>query len=322
MSSLKKLQKDAELIAELDVLLSFARKSNKNGYVRPSINNNGIISIKNGRHPMVESNMKDAFNPNDISMDMQSNRALIITGPNMAGKSTYMRQTAIIVLMAHIGCFVPADSADICIVDRIFTRVGASDNLASGQSTFMVEMSEMACILNSATEKSLLILDEIGRGTATYDGLSIAWATLEHIVNVTGAKTMFATHYHELISLENEYDCVKNYSVAVKEVGDSIVFLHKIVRGGADKSFGIQVAALAGLPDEVVARAKLILREHEGLLSLAQGRVTLESESEKQKRVIADELYDEICAVDPEDLTPKAALNLIYRLKSLTDTEN
>lgn len=322
MSSLKKLQKDAELIAELDVLLSFARKSNKNGYVHPTINNNGIISIKNGRHPMVESNMKDAFNPNDINMDMQSNRALIITGPNMAGKSTYMRQTAIIVLMAHIGCFVPADSANICIVDRIFTRVGASDNLASGQSTFMVEMSEMACILNSATEKSLLILDEIGRGTATYDGLSIAWATLEHIVNVTGAKTMFATHYHELISLENEYDCVKNYSVAVKEVGDSIVFLHKIVRGGADKSFGIQVAALAGLPDEVVARAKLILREHEGLLSLAQGKVTSESESEKQKRVIADELYDEICAIDPEDLTPKAALNLIYRLKSLTDTEN
>ena len=322
LSALSKLQKDAKLISKLDVYCSYATAAIKNDYTRPHINDKGIIDIQKGRHPMVECNMKDAFNPNDILLDNNLNQALIITGPNMAGKSTYMRQTAIIVLMAHIGCFVPARNADICVVDRIFTRVGASDNLSSGQSTFMVEMSELSCILNSATERSLIILDEIGRGTATYDGLSIAWATLEHIVNVTKAKTLFATHYHELIELENEYPCVKNYSVAVKEVGDNIVFLHRIDRGGADKSFGIQVAALAGLPDEVVMRSKIILRQHEGLLSAAQDNKIPETEEQKQHNLISEELYDEVNRLDPNDFSPKEALSMLFKLKALLNSEN
>lgn len=319
---LNRLQKNAALTAKLDVLLSLAKTALKNNYVRPVINEQGRIEVKNSRHPMVETNMKEPFNPNDIMLNNDGDRALIITGPNMAGKSTYMRQAALIVLMAHIGSFVPADRADICVVDRIFTRVGASDNLASGQSTFMVEMSEMACILNSATENSLLILDEIGRGTATYDGLSIARAVLEYIIETIRAKTMFATHYHELIEMEEDYPCVRNYSVAVKEIGDNIVFLHKIVPTGADKSFGIQVAALAGLPDSVVSRAKLILREHEGMLSVAQGRVNPESEEQKAHNIIANELYDEIDGLDPDELSPKEALRVLFKLKSLLDTES
>ena len=319
MGSLSAIQKDAIFTAQLDVLLSFARAAQKNDYVCPVINTDGHISVVQGRHPMVEANMKEPFNPNDITLNNTTDRVCIITGPNMAGKSTYMRQAALLVLMAHIGSFVPAQSAEICIVDRIFTRVGASDNLASGQSTFMVEMSEMACILNSATENSLLILDEIGRGTATYDGLSIARAVLEYITETTKAKTMFATHYHELTVMEDEYDCLKNYSVAVKEIGENIVFLHKIVKGGADKSFGIQVAALAGLPDEVVARAKIILREHEGMLSAAQGKAKPESEDEKRKRLAAEEIFEQLKGTDPDDLSPKEALALIFRLKALTD---
>ncbi|MBQ9949674.1 MAG: DNA mismatch repair protein MutS, partial [Clostridia bacterium] len=318
-ASLFALQKNAELISKLDVYLSYAKAAVKNGYVRPSINENGVIKIEQGRHPMVENNMKESFNPNDILADNDQNRVLVITGPNMAGKSTYMRQTAILVLMAHIGCFVPAKSAQICMVDRIFTRVGASDNLSSGQSTFMVEMSEMACILNAATKNSLIILDEIGRGTATYDGLSIAWAVLEHIISVTGAKTMFATHYHELTSLEDKFDCIKNYSVAVKEVGDSIIFLHKIIPTGADKSFGIQVAALAGLPESVIARAKLILREHEGLLSEARQHEKTESEDMKKRKVAAEALYEEVAANDPEELSPKEALAVLFRLKAIIE---
>ena len=221
---LDRLKNNAELVAELDCYVSFARAARKNSYVKPEMNTDGKLELIACRHPVVERTITESFNPNDINMDMQNNRVLIITGPNMAGKSTYMRQAALSVLMAHIGCFVPANRAEICVVDRIFTRVGASDNLSSGQSTFMVEMSEMACILNTATKNSLRILDEIGRGTATYDGLSIAWAVLEHIVKVTGAKTMFATHYHELTVLENELEGVKNLSVSVKELGDNIVF--------------------------------------------------------------------------------------------------
>ena len=238
--------------------------ADKNNYVRPSINEKGVIDIREGRHPVVEQMMRDdLFIANDTYLDNNKKRVSIITGPNMAGKSTYMRQTALIVLMAQLGSFVPAASANIGICDRIFTRVGASDDLASGQSTFMVEMNEVANILRNATKNSLLILDEIGRGTSTFDGMSIAWAVVEYISNskVLGAKTLFATHYHELTELEGSLSGVNNYCIAVKEQGDSIVFLRKIVRGGADKSYGIQVAKLAGVPEPVIARAKVLVEE-------------------------------------------------------------
>ena len=254
-----RIQKTAKALAKIDVFASLALISEQNHYCRPSLNQNGRIDIKNGRHPVVEKMINnDMFIANDTYLDNQKNRISVITGPNMAGKSTYMRQTALIVLMAQIGCFVPAETADIGIVDRIFTRVGASDDLASGQSTFMVEMTEVANILRNAPGNSLLILDEIGRGTSTFDGLSIAWAVVEHISNpkLLGAKTLFATHYHELTELEGKLDNVNNYCIAVKEKGDDIVFLRKIVKGGADKSYGIQVAKLAGVPDAVIERAK------------------------------------------------------------------
>ena len=229
------------------MLTSLATVSEQNNYVKPIVDSEGIINIKNGRHPVVEKMLSnDMFVSNDTKLDQDENRVCIITGPNMAGKSTYMRQTALIVLMAQMGSFIPADSATIGIVDRIFTRVGASDDLASGQSTFMVELTEVANILRNATKNSLLILDEIGRGTSTFDGLSIAWAVIEHISNpaILGAKTLFATHYHELTELEGRLDGVNNYCIAVKEKGDDIVFLRKIANGGADKSYGIQVANL------------------------------------------------------------------------------
>ncbi len=259
-----RIQQTAKAIAKLDVFCSLALVAEQNNYVMPSMNTGGIINIKNGRHPVVEKMISyGMFVANDTYLDNNKNRISIITGPNMAGKSTYMRQTALIVLMAQIGSFVPADSADICIVDRIFTRVGASDDLASGQSTFMVEMTEVANILRNATKNSLLILDEIGRGTSTFDGLSIAWAVVEHISNTTllGAKTLFATHYHELTELEGKLEGVNNYCIAVKEQGDDIVFLRKIIRGGADKSYGIQVARLAGVPAQVLKRASEIATE-------------------------------------------------------------
>ncbi len=260
----KRVQKAAKIIADLDALASLAYVAEKNHFVRPSINTEGRIEIKEGRHPVVEKVLdNDSFITNDTLLDNDLNRVSIITGPNMAGKSTYMRQVALIVLMAQIGSFVPAASADIGIVDRIFTRVGASDDLASGQSTFMVEMSEVANILRNATSNSLLILDEIGRGTSTYDGLSIAWAVVEYISSkdLLGAKTLFATHYHELTELEGKLDSVNNYCISVKESGDDIVFLRKIIKGGADKSYGIQVAKLAGVPEVVLARAKEIAAE-------------------------------------------------------------
>lgn len=260
----KRVQKTAKIIADLDALASLAYVAEKNHFVRPSINEEGRIEIKEGRHPVVEKVLdNDSFITNDTLLDNDLNRVSIITGPNMAGKSTYMRQVALIVLMAQIGSYVPAQSADIGIVDRIFTRVGASDDLASGQSTFMVEMSEVANILRNATANSLLILDEIGRGTSTYDGLSIAWAVVEYISSkdLLGAKTLFATHYHELTELEGKLESVNNYCISVKESGEDIVFLRKIIKGGADKSYGIQVAKLAGVPEVVLARAREIATE-------------------------------------------------------------
>ncbi len=259
-----RIQRTAKAIAALDVFQSLSKVAEQNHYCRPSLNVKGIIDIKEGRHPVVEKMIPSAnFISNDTYLDEKNHRISIITGPNMAGKSTYMRQTALIVLMAQIGSFVPAESANLCVVDRIFTRVGASDDLASGQSTFMVEMNEVANILRNATRNSLLILDEIGRGTSTFDGLSIAWAVVEHVANtkLLGAKTLFATHYHELTELEGKISGVNNYCIAVKENGDDIVFLRKIVPGGADRSYGIQVARLAGLPDAVINRAKEIAEE-------------------------------------------------------------
>ena len=259
--ALTRVQQTAHYIAELDAIASLSYVAEKNNYVRPSINEDGVIDIKAGRHPVVEKMLNnDSFVSNDTYLNNVESRISIITGPNMAGKSTYMRQTALIVLMAQIGSFVPADTANIGLCDRIFTRVGASDDLASGQSTFMIEMNEVANILRNATSNSLIILDEIGRGTSTFDGLSIAWAVVEYIADkdIIGAKTLFATHYHELTELEGKLSSVNNYCIAVKEDGDDIVFLRKIVKGGADRSYGIQVARLAGVPEQVLIRAREI----------------------------------------------------------------
>jgi len=318
-----RLQRNAELLSTLDVYCAFAQLAFENGYCRPKLNTTGRIELTDGRHPVVERGMKDGFVPNHTRMNNKDDRLLILTGPNMAGKSTYMRQVALIVLMAHIGCFVPAASANIAITDRIFTRVGASDSLASGQSTFMVEMSEMANILHNATERSLLIIDEIGRGTSTFDGLSIAWAVIEHIADrdKCGAKTLFATHYHELTELEGKLPGVKNYRVSVKEVGEDIIFLRRIVRGGADKSFGIQVARLAGLPQEVISRAKEILCEleeasigidHSGIINAANAdapqQITLFGPASP------DDIMEELRGIDINSITPMEALNKIYDL--------
>jgi len=331
-SQVERIQKTAKAIARLDMFTSLSYVAMTNRFVRPSINKKGIINIKNGRHPVVEKiQNNDLFVANDTYLDNQSQRIAIITGPNMAGKSTYMRQTALIVLMAQIGCFVPADEADIGIVDRIFTRVGASDDLASGQSTFMVEMNEVANILKNATKNSLLILDEIGRGTSTYDGLSIAWAVVEHIANpkLLGAKTLFATHYHELTELEGKLESVNNYCIAVKEQGEDIVFLRKIIPGGADKSYGIQVARLAGVPDAVLKRAREIAEElSENDIAERAGRVqqaveqvrraaipeqlTLFAEAEEQ---ISDRVITELKKLDLSHMTPMEALTKLYDLQ-------
>ena len=328
-----RIQKTAKAVAAIDVLASLSLVAQRNNYVRPKINNTGVIDIKNGRHPVVEQMIEnDMFIANDTYLDSQKKRISIITGPNMAGKSTYMRQTALIVLMAQIGSFVPAEKANIGIVDRIFTRVGASDDLASGQSTFMVEMTEVANILRNATSKSLLILDEIGRGTSTFDGLSIAWAVVEHISNtkLCGAKTLFATHYHELTELEGKISGVNNYCIAVKEKGDDIVFLRKIVKGGADKSYGIQVAKLAGVPDTVIQRAKELVEE------LSDADITaavkdLTAPKKKQKiqydqvdmaqmslfdTVQDNDIINEIKGLEIGNLTPMEALNILYNLQN------
>lgn len=346
-----RIQQTAKAVARIDVFTSLALVAERNNFARPSINEDGVIDIKDGRHPVVEQMLSnDMFVTNDTYLNNMENRITIITGPNMAGKSTYMRQAALIVLMAQIGSFVPASQAQIGIVDRIFTRVGASDDLASGQSTFMVEMTEVANILRNATKNSLLILDEIGRGTSTFDGLSIAWAVVEHISNpkLLGAKTLFATHYHELTELEGKLDSVNNYCIAVKENGEDIIFLRKIIKGGADKSYGIQVAKLAGVPDSVLKRAYEIADElskndiaekaksihTEKGLSLdedslvCEAAATIEPVSKPKKRSADipdqmsffdfnsnDEILSELNEIDMNSITPMDALNKLYQLQ-------
>lgn len=334
----KRIQKTAKAVAGIDVFTSLAFVAGQNQYVKPQINEKGVLNIKGGRHPVVEKMLSsNLFIANDTYLDNSKNRISIITGPNMAGKSTYMRQTALIALMAQIGSFVPADTANICISDRIFTRVGASDDLASGQSTFMVEMSEVANILRNATKNSLLILDEIGRGTSTFDGLSIAWAVVEYISNpkLLGSKALFATHYHELTELEGTLESVNNYCIAVKEQGDDIIFLRKIVKGGADNSYGIQVAKLAGVPDVVVERAKEIAAELTSADITLKAKELAKNNTRSSKRGdmidIAslestqmtlfdaqnnDDIIQEIKEIDIGNLTPLQALNLLYQLQS------
>lgn len=312
-----RLRQTCEIISTVDALCSLAQVAFKNGYVMPEVTESSELIIKDGRHPVVEKMLKDSiFVPNDTTLDCRENRELIITGPNMAGKSTYMRQVALITLMAQIGSFVPARSAKIGVCDRIFTRVGASDDIAQGQSTFMLEMVEVSNILKNATAKSLVILDEIGRGTSTFDGLSIAWAVAEHMHTKIGAKTLFATHYHELIGLENSLDGIKNYSVAVKKHGDDITFLRKIVRGGTDDSFGIEVSALAGVPKSVIRRAKEILQSIEsGGTEAAAPKTTRESSNQIGfEDGIANEIYDELKIMDVTTYTPIEALNKLYEL--------
>ena len=337
-AEVRRIKSTARAIAEIDVYTALSVVAQQYNYVKPAINEKGIIDIKNGRHPVVEKMIRnDMFVANNTYLDNAKNRISIITGPNMAGKSTYMRQTALIVLMAQIGSFVPAQEANIGIVDRIFTRVGASDDLASGQSTFMVEMTEVANILRNATPKSLLILDEIGRGTSTFDGLSIAWAVVEYIANtkLLGAKTLFATHYHELTELEGTLDGVNNYCIAVKENGDDIVFLRKIIKGGADKSYGIQVAKLAGVPDTIIERAKELVAD------LSDADISLKARdiaqySKKQEKLVDsykkvddlevkqmslfdtvnnDDIIEDIKALDISNMTPIDALNTLYKLQ-------
>lgn len=320
--NLERIQKTAKAIAMLDVITSLANVASDNRYVRPDVNLSSAIRIKDSRHPVVEALLKDApFVPNDVYLDSNSDRVAIITGPNMAGKSTYMRQIALIVLMAQIGSFVPASSAEIGIVDSIFTRVGASDDLASGQSTFMVEMSEVANIVKNATSKSLLILDEIGRGTSTFDGMSIARAVLEFCADKKklGAKTLFATHYHELTVMENLLDGVKNYSIAVKKRGDDITFLRRIIPGGADDSFGIEVAKLAGVPQSIINRAKEILSELE---SGNGGKVEIIRKENDDMQLsllgaVQSPVIDKLKAADLNTLTPIEAMNLLYELKGM-----
>lgn len=333
-----RIQKTAKALAGIDVFASLSLVATRHNYVKPVINERGSIQIKNGRHPVVEQMMRDdLFIANDTLLDNGKNRVSVITGPNMAGKSTYMRQVALIVLMAQIGSFVPADEANIGICDRIFTRVGASDDLASGQSTFMVEMTEVANILRNATKNSLLILDEIGRGTSTFDGLSIAWAVIEHISNtkVLGAKTLFATHYHELTELEGSMKGVNNYCIAVKEQGDDIVFLRKIVKGGADKSYGIQVAKLAGVPDTVIERAKELAEELSNADISQRAKELAENNANiRQRQAVAkpdevdlqqlsffdtakdDDIIRELGDLELGSMTPIDALNTLYHLQT------
>ncbi len=315
LSHLQELQIAAKSVAVLDTLCGFARLSREKGYCRPQMMaKECALNIVDGRHPVVEQVSRENFVANDTLLDSSSRRMMIITGPNMAGKSTYMRQTALIVLMAHVGCFVPAKSAEIPIIDRIFTRVGANDNLIFNQSTFLVEMTEVAEILRNATENSLLILDEVGRGTSTYDGLSIAWAVVEYIANNVRAKTLFATHYHELTELEGKLDGVMNYKITVKELNGTVVFLRKIMRGGANKSFGIEVAGLAGVPQSVTARAKMILKSLERNGKSAADVPNVVAEVREPSAV---ERY--ISTINPEEVTPIQALQLLMKLKQIAD---
>ena len=321
---LYEIQKTASCVAALDVLCSFAYVADSNRYTCPEMNAGDVIDIKEGRHPVVEQTIDYPFVPNDTILDSGDNRCAIITGPNMAGKSTYMRQVALICLMAQAGSFVPADSAHLCIVDGIYTRIGASDDLASGSSTFMVEMSEVADILKNATSRSLIVYDEIGRGTSTFDGMSIARAVLEYSCDKKklGAKTLFATHYHELTELENKVSGVKNYNIAVKKRGDNITFLRRIVPGCADGSYGIEVAKLAGVPNSVVERAKVVLREIED----ESGRpIVLGETRDSDDLQISfgstrdDEIREKLRKIDINTLTPIEAMQILYELASMVD---
>ena len=326
-NNLDRIEKTAKAIATLDVLTSLANVASDNNYTRPEVNQSNKIILKDSRHPVVEALLSGApFVPNDVTLDNDSNRVAIITGPNMAGKSTYMRQVALIVLMAQMGSFVPASYAEIGVVDSIFTRVGASDDLASGQSTFMVEMNEVANIVKKATKNSLLILDEIGRGTSTYDGMSIARAVLEFVADKKklGAKALFATHYHELTVMENLLDGVKNYNIAVKKRGDDITFLRRIIPGGADDSYGIEVAKLAGLPDWIIKRAKEILKElTSGKTDDKETFANISSHSSEEDMQLSlldtasNAVTDKLKSVDVNTLTPIEAMNLLYELKNM-----
>ena len=319
-TKLNDIQKTSVALSELDALCSFAQASLENNYVKPEITLDSVIDIKDGRHPVVENLLLDCqFTPNDVYLDCTDNKLLIITGPNMSGKSTFMRQTAIIVLMAQMGCFVPARYAKIGVVDKIFTRVGASDDLTAGQSTFMVEMNEVAEILKNATKNSLVILDEIGRGTSTFDGISIAKAVAEYICCSIGAKTLFATHYHELISMEKEQRGVRNFSVAVTKRGDDIKFLHKIVEGGTDDSYGIEVAKLAGLPNKVVKRAKEELKELEisGKVRMAEA---IEKSRDNQFSLTAVEEQNAVARLRAADLNSMTPLDAMMMIKELKET--
>ena len=325
----RRVRATALALAETDVLVSFAHLAAVRDYCRPQFDDTGDLEIQGGRHPVVEqpelTGATDRFVPNDLFLDAKNHTILLITGPNMGGKSTYLRQTALIVLLAQMGSFVPARKARLGVVDRIFTRIGASDNLARGRSTFMVEMTETAAILNTATARSLILLDEIGRGTATYDGLAIAWAVVEFIQQHTRAKTLFATHYHELTDLETLLDSVRNFHVSVRETGGNVVFLRKVEPGAADKSYGIEVAKLAGLPAEVIARARQVLHEHE----TAEQRATEELASPDKERTgpvqltiftpVANSVLDRLRAADLDALSPREALNLLYELKKQVD---
>ena len=313
----------ADAISDVDAIFSLAQTAVSNNYTRPQIDESvQEISIVGGRHPVVEAFLTGGtFISNDTFLSSPDDQIMIITGPNMAGKSTYMRQVALITFMAHIGSFVPAKEAKIAITDRIFTRVGASDDLAFGQSTFMVEMSEVASILANATPKSLVILDEIGRGTSTFDGLSIAWAVVEHMAKHLPAKTLFATHYHELTDLEGSLSGVKNYKILVKELDDDVVFLRKIVRGGANKSFGIEVARMAGLPTDVLTRAKQISKNLEILNQKLDINSLKSLPVEKQENKTMSEIYRIIKDIDPNRLSPMAAFEILVDLTNKAKEE-
>ena len=304
LSNILAMQQVANAISTIDCIYSLSSAAIKNNYVKPTINENNTINIIAGRHPIIEKLAKNDFISNDCILNNSDQRTIILTGPNMAGKSTYMRQVALITLMAHIGSFVPAESANVCIVDRIFTRIGASDDLAVGQSTFMVEMIEVANILNFCTDNSLIILDEVGRGTSTFDGLSIAWSVVEYLSKKVKAKTLFATHYHELMQLEGKYDGVKNFCISIKEIGGRLVFLRKIMRGSATRSYGIEVASLAGLPNEIIERSKQLINEMESnKLSVNQSKDS--------------ELINILKEIDINRLTPISAFDTINHLKNL-----
>jgi len=323
-SEIVRIQETARAIGELDVLYSLAMAAFKGSYICPRLNDKEEITIRDGRHPVVEKLLqRELFVPNDVHLNRTDERLIILTGPNMAGKSTYMRQVALLTLMTQMGSFIPAREASICPVDRIFTRVGASDDLATGQSTFMVEMNEVANILKNATGHSLIILDEVGRGTSTYDGMSIARAVVEYINTKIRAKTLFATHYHELIELEQEMEGIRNYSIAVKEKGHDVVFLRRIVPGGTDRSYGIHVARLAGLPNKVLERADELLKEYaacgDRTVSGASGKAkeappAAPEETELQSSLFGDVIRQELQNLDVMTMTPLEALNTLYHL--------